>query len=116
MNPYRLVHRAIPEDSTRVAELITGGVEMAVNIPPMKWDRADSEPGMSINRANSQRVMLETGRWWLASGPSGFLRLIGGTALLAWALRELGLGTIRWWHLTAAAGIWCSCSPLRYPC
>ena len=54
----RLVHRAIPEDSTRVAELITGGVQMAVNIPPMEWDRVDSEPGMAINRANSQRVML----------------------------------------------------------
>ncbi|MFO8060147.1 MAG: ABC transporter substrate-binding protein [Bacillota bacterium] len=52
------MHRTIPEDSTRVAELITGGVDMAVNIPPMEWSRVDDEPGVSIHRANSQRVML----------------------------------------------------------
>ncbi len=35
----RLVHRTIPEDSTRVGELVTGGVHVAGNVPVQDRDR-----------------------------------------------------------------------------
>lgn len=53
-----VVHRAIPEDSTRVAELITGGVDIAVNIPPEDWDRLDADPDINLTIAMANRVML----------------------------------------------------------
>ncbi len=37
----RLVHRTIPEDSTRVGELITGGVHVAANVPVQDQERID---------------------------------------------------------------------------
>ncbi len=53
-----LVFRAIPEDSTRVAELLTGGVDVAVNVPPEDWDRVRRAPGVRLEVAMSNRVML----------------------------------------------------------
>lgn len=38
----RLVHRTIPEDSTRVGELISGGVDIATNIPTQDVDRVEA--------------------------------------------------------------------------
>lgn len=37
----RLVHRTIPEDSTRVGELITGGVHVAANVPVQDRERIE---------------------------------------------------------------------------
>src|SRR5699024_6606528 len=34
----KLVFRVVPEDSTRVAELLTGGVDIALNVPNHEWD------------------------------------------------------------------------------
>lgn len=45
-----LVFRAIPEVSTRVNELLTGGIDMTVDVPPQDWDR--------VNRNTSTRVLI----------------------------------------------------------
>lgn len=52
----KLVFRIIPEDSTRVAEILTGGVDLAVNIPDHEWDRVDNNDGTGIKAVDSQRV------------------------------------------------------------
>ena len=54
----RVIHRAIPEDSTRVSELITGGVDIAVNIPPEDWDRLEADDEIDLKIGLSNRVML----------------------------------------------------------
>ncbi|ACB86338.1 ABC transporter substrate-binding protein [Natranaerobius thermophilus] len=53
-----VVYRVIPEDSTRVSELLTGGVDLAVNVPPTDWDRVDDNQGTLISTGDSNRVML----------------------------------------------------------
>lgn len=53
-----LVFRVIPENSTRVSELLTGGVDMAVNIPPSDWERVNSNEGTSIVQERSNRVVM----------------------------------------------------------
>jgi len=53
-----VVFRAIPEDSTRVAELLAGGIDIAVNIPPTDMERIESTDGVSIATSPSQRVAL----------------------------------------------------------
>ncbi|WP_368653227.1 ABC transporter substrate-binding protein [Ornithinibacillus sp. 4-3] len=53
-----VVFRSIPEDSTRVSELLTGGVDIAVNIPPTDFERIESTDDVSIETSDSQRVML----------------------------------------------------------
>ncbi len=55
----RLVHRTIPEDSTRVGELITGGVHVAGNVPVQDQAR--------IENSGTARVALQ---------PSGFINMI----------------------------------------
>ena len=61
-----LEFRAIPEDATRVAELITGGVDMIVSPPPQDWERIEARPELAIDRYLTNFVMhLE-----LRSGPS----------------------------------------------
>jgi len=54
----RLVFRAIPEDATRVAEVLTGGVDIGVNIPPQEWENIRANDDIELVFANSQRVML----------------------------------------------------------
>lgn len=54
----RLVHRVIVEDTTRVNELITGGVDIAVNIPPHEQDRINAISGVSVLPQPTARVML----------------------------------------------------------
>ncbi|MDV2888501.1 ABC transporter substrate-binding protein, partial [Alkalihalophilus pseudofirmus] len=39
----KVIVRAIPESSTRVGELLTGGVDIATDIPPNEWDRVNGE-------------------------------------------------------------------------
>lgn len=53
-----LVFRVIPENSTRVSELLTGGVDIAVNVPPADWDRINSNEGTSVVQENSNRVVM----------------------------------------------------------
>lgn len=53
-----VVFRSIPEDSTRVSELLTGGVDIAVNIPPTDFERIEETENVSVLEAESQRVML----------------------------------------------------------
>lgn len=38
----RLIHRTIPEDSTRVGELLSGGVDIATNIPTQDMERVET--------------------------------------------------------------------------
>ena len=53
-----VVFRAIPESSTRVGELLTGGAHVVTDIPPNEWPRVDDEPGTSHVSAESNRTML----------------------------------------------------------
>lgn len=55
-----LVFRSIPEDSTRVSELLTGGVDVAVNIPPTDVERINNTDGVSVVQTPTQRVMMFT--------------------------------------------------------
>lgn len=43
-----VIVRSIPETTTRVAEFITGGVDVAVNIPPEDIPRINANPGTRI--------------------------------------------------------------------
>jgi peptide/nickel transport system substrate-binding protein len=52
----RLVFRVIPEISTRVAELLTGGVDIAPGILPQDWDRIESDPRLEIETYLTDRV------------------------------------------------------------
>jgi peptide/nickel transport system substrate-binding protein len=54
----RLVHRRIPEDSTRVAELLTGGVHIATNVPVQDAPRVEAAAGVHIAPWLTPRVML----------------------------------------------------------
>lgn len=54
----RVVFRAIPEDSTRVSELLAGGVDIATNIPPDDWERIENDENLKLAKSPSQRVML----------------------------------------------------------
>lgn len=54
----QVTFRAVPEDSTRVSELLAGGVDIATNLPPDDWDRIESEDGIQLTQSPSQRVLL----------------------------------------------------------
>ncbi|GAK06264.1 oligopeptide ABC transporter, periplasmic oligopeptide-binding protein OppA [Geomicrobium sp. JCM 19037] len=53
-----LTFRIIPENSTRVAELLTGGVDIAVNVPPSEWERIEDADGVSLMSESSNRVLM----------------------------------------------------------
>ncbi|AST96212.1 ABC transporter substrate-binding protein [Shouchella clausii] len=53
-----VVFRIIPENSTRVSELLTGGVDIAVNIPPADWDRVNGNAGTAMKSETSNRTMM----------------------------------------------------------
>ena len=56
-----VVFRIIPESSTRVGELLTGGVDLIMDVPPNEWDRVDNNTdnyGTKIARGDTTRVML----------------------------------------------------------
>lgn len=50
--------RIIPEDSTRVSELLTGGVDIATNIPPADWERVENSDNTSLKQEVSNRVLF----------------------------------------------------------
>lgn len=55
----KVVFRVIPETSTRVGELLTGGVDIAVKIPHQEWERVEANDGTSIISTDvSQRVAM----------------------------------------------------------
>lgn len=63
-----VVVRAIPEASTRVAEFITGGVDIAVNIPPEDIDRIKANKGTGIaafDIARNLALHVRTGPKWV---------------------------------------------------
>jgi peptide/nickel transport system substrate-binding protein len=51
-----LVFRVIPEVSTRLAELLTGGVDIAPGILPQDWDRIESDERLKLVQYLTDRV------------------------------------------------------------
>jgi peptide/nickel transport system substrate-binding protein len=62
----RLIFRAIPEDSTRVAELLTGGVDLITSVPMQDWSRVESVANLTLDNFLTTQVQLIA----LRSGPS----------------------------------------------
>lgn len=54
----RLIHRTIPEDATRVAELLTGGVHIATNIPVQDAARIEASGAARVEPWPTPRIML----------------------------------------------------------
>jgi len=53
-----VVFRPIPEDTTRLAELQTGMVDIIVNIPPFLVNQLKGQPGIDVQSVPSGRVIL----------------------------------------------------------
>ena len=56
-----VIVRAIPESSTRVSELLTGGVDLICNVPVNEWDRVSGNTegyGTSLVYGETSRIML----------------------------------------------------------
>ena len=54
----QVVFRVIPESSTRVGELLAGGVDIINNVSPNEWDRINSNEGTSVLLGESTRVYM----------------------------------------------------------
>jgi peptide/nickel transport system substrate-binding protein len=54
----QLVFRVIPESSTRVGELLTGGVDIATNVAPNEWERVNNNEGTTVVSSESNRVIM----------------------------------------------------------
>lgn len=52
-----LVFRAIPESSTRVADLLTGAVDLILDVPAQDWDRIEANEGTSVVEYLTTRTM-----------------------------------------------------------
>lgn len=50
--------RAISESSTRISELLTGGVDLITDVAPNEWERVDGNEGTSLVQGDTTRVML----------------------------------------------------------
>lgn len=50
--------KAISENSTRVSELITGGLDIAANIPPSDWERIEEDKSVDLIKSDSNRTYL----------------------------------------------------------
>ncbi|HZG87444.1 ABC transporter substrate-binding protein [Paenibacillus sp.] len=46
-----VIFRTIPEHSTRIAELLTGGIDIASSVPVVDWDRIENKEGTSVVEA-----------------------------------------------------------------
>lgn len=53
-----VVFRVIPENSTRVSELLTGGVDIATNMPPSEWERVENNDGTHLSQGTSNRTVM----------------------------------------------------------
>jgi peptide/nickel transport system substrate-binding protein len=51
-----LIFRVIPEASTRVAELLTGGVDITTGILPQDWERIEAEGALKVVHYLTDRV------------------------------------------------------------
>lgn len=54
----RMVFKVIPEESTRVAELLTGNIDIAENISPNGWDQVNNNDGTSIVFGDNARDFM----------------------------------------------------------
>jgi peptide/nickel transport system substrate-binding protein len=52
-----LVFRAIPESSTRVADLLTGAVDLILAVPAQDWDRIEANEGTHVVEYLTTRTM-----------------------------------------------------------
>lgn len=62
-----VVFRAIPEESTRVAELLTDNIDIVANVPPNDWDRVNNSGNSEIVNGSSNRtymIFLRTQEGW----------------------------------------------------
>lgn len=50
--------RSIPENSTRVSELLTGGVDIIADVPPNDWDRVEADVDNVMAYGDTTRVAL----------------------------------------------------------
>lgn len=55
--------RAIPEASTRVAELLTGNVDIIVNVPTNEWERIDEAENTEMVLGNGTRIYNVIMKW-----------------------------------------------------
>ena len=53
-----IIWRAIPETSTRIANLLTSDVDLIVSVPPQDWERINSNDGTEVQEYLTTRVML----------------------------------------------------------
>ena len=53
-----IIWRSIPETSTRIANLLTGDIDLSVGVPPQDWDRINANDGTSTEEFLTTRVML----------------------------------------------------------
>lgn len=68
----KVVFRMIPEAATRVSELLTGGVDIAANVPSTDMERITSSGKASIEQATIQRVLhvlMRTGEGSVTADP-----------------------------------------------
>jgi len=56
-NIQRIVVRSVPESSTRIAELVTGGADLIVNVPPDQTLLIDRDPNSQVESVESGRVI-----------------------------------------------------------
>lgn len=54
----KVVVRSIPEEATRVSELLTGGIDLAVQIPPTDMERVNTDTTASITGPTTRVSML----------------------------------------------------------
>jgi peptide/nickel transport system substrate-binding protein len=54
----RLVFRAVPEDATRIGELLTGAVDIAVNVPSQDVERIRDAVGVAVLSQPTTRIMM----------------------------------------------------------
>ncbi|ASN04393.1 ABC transporter substrate-binding protein [Virgibacillus necropolis] len=66
----KVVFRAIPESTTRVAELLSGNIDIAANIPPSDWEQVKKSDVSKLVSGPSNRtylLFLRTGEEWPTS-------------------------------------------------
>ncbi len=62
----QIVLRSIPEASTRVAELLQGGVDLITSVPIQDWERVESNPDLVLEPFLTTQIMMIA----LRAGPS----------------------------------------------
>ncbi len=54
----KVVFRVIPEASTRVGELLSGGVDIINNVSPNEWDRINGNEGTAVQQGEGTRCYM----------------------------------------------------------